>query len=305
MVAHTDIDLSVTLWREGIADSALCGAIQADRYHSPEDYYVSVAVVDLFGQSPDDEAIDSQLLFGERVKLLCLSPRYPSFAIVQNYTDHYVGYVAHDALRPLDASYTPTHRIINPQTPVFRSTNIKSRPQTILSIGSLVQMCDNDGILAKISFGNGFAWVSLHHLRAIDEASGDFVADAKRFLHLPYLWGGRSGFGLDCSAFIQMSLGVNGHDTPRDSHQLQESLGDDISHFLVAAHKGDYRELRHGDMIFWPGHCGIICDGLQLLHANAGSMSVACKPLGDEIARILEREQLAPCAIKRLATYHS
>jgi cell wall-associated NlpC family hydrolase len=107
--------------------------------------------------------------------------------------------------------------------------------------------------------------------------AGDFVAQAERFLGAPYLWGGRSARGIDCSALVQLALLAAGREAPRDSDMQAALLGTELP--ARAA-------LRRGDLVFWKGHVGIMRDRDTLIHANAHHMAVAAEPFGPAAARI-------------------
>jgi cell wall-associated NlpC family hydrolase len=130
------------------------------------------------------------------------------------------------------------------------------------------------------------------HLQPIDSSEPDFVASAARFLGTPYLWGGRSNFGLDCSGLVQIALQAAGINCPRDS-DLQATLGQPV------AFDGKLDALRRGDLVCWRGHIGIVSAPGRLLHANAFHMAVADEPLAGAVERIA-RSGLAITAIRRL-----
>ncbi|MDH3581098.1 MAG: NlpC/P60 family protein, partial [Hyphomicrobiales bacterium] len=132
------------------------------------------------------------------------------------------------------------------------------------------------------------------HMVPVSETVDDFVAVAERFTGTPYLWGGRTSFGLDCSALVQVSLQAAGAAPPRDSDMQEAVLGEALD---VAT---DLSALRRGDLVFWKGHMGVMRDPVNLLHADAHHMAVASEPLQDAVARIAEAKGPVT-SIRRLA----
>jgi cell wall-associated NlpC family hydrolase len=127
-----------------------------------------------------------------------------------------------------------------------------------------------------VTANNGF--IPLRHLAAIESTEPDYVAVAERFLGVPYLWGGKTSLGLDCSALVQVALNACGIACPRDSDMQENALG--------APRAVDLSNLMRGDLIFWSGHVAIVRDPATLVHANAFHMAVAIETIADAVARI-------------------
>jgi cell wall-associated NlpC family hydrolase len=127
------------------------------------------------------------------------------------------------------------------------------------------------------------------HLRANGD---DFVAEALRFIGVPYLWGGRSARGLDCSALVQLALLGTGRPCPRDSDMQAALVGDELA---------PDAELRRGDLVFWHGHVGILTEPGTLLHANGHHMAVALEPFAPAAARIAAAGGGPVTALRRIA----
>ena len=123
-------------------------------------------------------------------------------------------------------------------------------------------------------------YVPAVHLKPIDDNEADFVAVAERFLGTPYLWGGKTALGLDCSGLVQVALTACGMSCPRDSDMQEAALG------AAVAVAGRRSGLERGDLVFWKGHVAIVRDRANLLHANAFHMAVAIEPIADAVARI-------------------
>lgn len=185
----------------------------------------------------------------------------------------YVGWVKTSRLGAIKPK--PTHIVITRIAPVFSKANIKSPVATRLSMGSVVQGQPSGDF---VETEQGF--IHREHVRAISaKPDVDWVKIAEDFLECPYVWGGVSGFGLDCSGLVQTSLRMGGKDAPRDSDQ-QACMGRAINM------NPDFADLCRGDLVFWKGHVGIMTSPTQLLHANAHHMRVAVEPLTQAADRI-------------------
>lgn len=189
----------------------------------------------------------------------------------------YPGYVGWVKTSHLDETQgKPTHLVAVLTAPVFKTANIKSPVVTHLSMGSAVNGENSDGFA---SGAGGF--IHGAHLRLISAkpVKQDWVTIAESLIGLPYIWGGVSGFGLDCSGLVQTALRMSGGDAPRDSGQ-QAEIGSEVE--ITPEFKG----LKRGDLVFWKGHVGVMQDSTRLLHANAYHMKVASEPLKTAVQRI-------------------
>jgi cell wall-associated NlpC family hydrolase len=175
-----------------------------------------------------------------------------------------------------------------PRTFVYPRADIKVPPLSWLPMGAQVAGRTHDERFVVTETG-GF--VIARHVAPIGAHAGDFVGAAESFLHVPYLWGGKTGIGLDCSGLMQVALAAAGRPAPRDSDMQERELGVLLN---------DDRALRRGDLVFWKGHVGVMRDGETLLHANGHHMQVASEPLAEARARILARDGGDVTAIKRL-----
>jgi cell wall-associated NlpC family hydrolase len=199
------------------------------------------------------------------------------------------------------------------RTPVFAAPTIKRPLVDTLSFGSRVAVAEeglwHDGAeLARLADGR---YVPAQHLAPGDHVEPDWPATAERFVGVPYVWGGRSSLGLDCSALLQLALDAAGIACPRDSDQQQAALGQDLGGEpgakLGSVHDAMQRPgpgslpLRRGDLVFLPRHIGIMLDSARLLHCNAHHMAVAVEPLQRALARIAANQDLKVAAIKRLS----
>jgi len=222
-----------------------------------------------------DAALDNEGLFGETVEIF---ETESGFAHARLLVDGYEGWIDGTALGHLPAA---TAQVTVPMTHVTSTPDIKSPGLFTLSIGSAVQVRAPAGEMVEIAMADGSGFVPAGHLRALDDRAADWVAVAETLIASPYKWGGRSVFGLDCSALVQLALAAGGVRVPRDSGP-QHDIGTEIAG-LGNLQRGD---LQRGDLIFWRGHVGIMLDPDRLLHANAYHMAVAAEPLDQAIDRI-------------------
>lgn len=223
---------------------------------------IAVSVADLC-RAPDGPR-DRQLIYGDAVTVLGDAG---DWRYVQSAKDGYCGYVQGQTLGPLqDAS----HHISSPATHAYESANFKSADLISLSFGSRVMVTAIEGDFAQTSLG----FIPFNHLAPLDTIHSDPAEIAARFLGTPYLWGGNSRWGIDCSGLVQAALLACGMPCPADSDQ-QATLG----HATNEAYQ-------RNDLLFWKGHVAIVSDPQTILHANAGAMSTVYEPIDDAIKRI-------------------
>ncbi len=133
----------------------------------------------------------------------------------------------------------------------------------------------------------------VQHLAPLGERETDWTAVAERFLGTPYLWGGKTSLGIDCSGIVQIAFEACGIAAPRDTDMQQAALGTALP--LDAG----LPPLRRGDLVFWKGHVGFMRDAETLLHANAHHMAVASEPLSTTLERLAKRG-LEPTVVRRV-----
>jgi cell wall-associated NlpC family hydrolase len=270
-------DRRITPARPDLADERLRGSVEAERFATGTPMRVVAASAPLRRFPSPDASLDTEALMGERVTIF---DEHEGFAWGQLAADGYVGFLPSDALGAPGAE--PTHRVSSLRTFLYPGPSLKLPPSTHLSLGAQVAATGAEGGYVRLATG-GF--VHAAHLVPIDAFEPDFVAVAERLVGTPYLWGGKSSLGLDCSGLVQLSLAVAGLAAPRDSDMQERELGETVA---VAA---DLSGLRRGDLVCWKGHIGVMLDEGRLLHANGHHMAV-----GDRAAarcrRAHPREQL-------------
>ncbi|MGD1876833.1 MAG: C40 family peptidase [Kiloniellaceae bacterium] len=268
----SDLDPRLNAFRDDLADARLQDRVKAPRYAQGRLAGVTRGIVDL-RRAPDAGAgLDTQLLFGETVKVF---DQKDNWAWVQSETDGYVGYLDRTTLG--DAPPPPTHRLRALRSFLYPEPNLKTPPLDCLSIASPVTVVATEGAYSNI---HGGGWLYSKHLQPIGDTAPDFTATALEFLGTPYYWGGRSSIGLDCSTLVQLSLACAGLGVRRDSYQQATSVGE-----ILNGLPGDL-DLQRGDLVFSPGHVAIMLDGRHIVHANGFTMSVAVEALEALEARV-------------------
>jgi cell wall-associated NlpC family hydrolase len=263
------LDPRVHPFRPELAARYLKGQVEAARFVEGARHEMVEPVAGLFRTPSHEARLVTQALMGERI--IVYETTGAGWAWGQLETDGYVGWLSANALAKTGRA--ATHKVAVPRTLGFPGPDIKLPPAVALPMGARLVIAQQDERFAVTA--NGWHLPAVH-LAPIKAKQPDFVAIAEEFLHAPYLWGGKTSLGLDCSGLVQVSLQAAGHACPRDSDMQELALGKLSS----------LGELRRGDLVFWKGHVAIACDGETFLHANTHHMAVAIEPAEQTIARI-------------------
>lgn len=259
-----------------VAAMHLAGQVDAERYLEGWPAMVAAPVVDL--RAAPDGPRDRQLLLGAIVTVF---EDLDGWSFVQG-GDGYVGYVQSDRLATVTP---PTHFVATAATHAYAEEDFKSPDLHGLPFGARVKVLDE----RRKFFETNVGFVPKSHLRALDRPFTDPATVAQLHFGAPYLWGGNSTRGIDCSGLVAAALQSCAIPCPADSDMQQADLG--------APFEGAFQR---GDLLFWKGHVGMMVDDTTLIHANAHHMATAYEPVERAILRIEAQGDGPVVARKRL-----
>lgn len=267
------LDRRLNAYRPDLADARLEGQIEASRFVEGEAGTVAVPVADLRPRPEQSAGLDTQLLMGEPVRIF---ERRDGWAWVQSETDGYVGYMAEAEL--VSPAQQTTFWVSQPRTFVYPEPDMKRPRRQVLSTGSRIAVVGEAETRGTryLTLAGGDSVIAAHCVPIGTTSGDDYVSIATRLLETPYLWGGKSAFGIDCSGLVQLSMMMAGRSAPRDSDMQAAGLGEEIG----------FDQLRRGDLVFWKGHVAIMEDKESIIHANGHTMSVAREGLKAAVERI-------------------
>jgi len=276
------LDRRVTPARPDLAARRLEGRVAADRFVDGTPRRVVAASAPLHRAPRRDAPLDSELLCGDLVTVY--EETIEGWAWAECALDGYVGYLPAEALGP--AGPAPTHRVAALRTFRYPGPDLKLPALGHLSMGAalVVEREEERRGTRYAVLADGTAVIA-RHLEPADARAADFVAVAEQLVRTPYLWGGATSLGLDCSGLVQLSLRMAGIACPRDSDQQEAALGAPLS-LATAPEDGRRSGLTRGDLLFWPGHVGLMLDDARLLHASGFHMEVVIEPVTEALPRI-------------------
>ncbi|NKB52805.1 MAG: peptidase P60 [Rhizobiaceae bacterium] len=276
MMNSSPLDRRLNAYRADLANIELTDRVEAASYVSGQAARVVAHFADVYDQ-PDSAVLQTQFLHGHEVTIF---ERKNGWAWVQGKSDQYVGYVRDETLtREGESLISPNHMVAAPRTFIYSNADLKLPRIGYLSVGSNVKVIDQTTTRGTdYSMLDGGGAVVSRHLMKIGDWNDDPVEVAETLLHTPYLWGGSTGFGIDCSGLVWLSQMLCGKRVLRDTDQQANSIGQEIAL--------DFGRLQRGDLVFWKGHVGMMADSENLLHANGNSMDVSLEPLNAAVERI-------------------
>jgi NlpC/P60 family/Bacterial dipeptidyl-peptidase Sh3 domain len=261
-----------------VAHVTLRGKVDADTFVEGEAASVVVPVTDIL--AAPGGARDRQLLMGDAVMVL---ERRAGHAFLQSAKDGYCGYVSEDALGP---AITPTHWVAVPASHLYPVADMKRQETAALSFGACLRIVSETDRFFQTAAG----FVPRPHLRPLAETFTDPAEVAMMFLGTPYLWGGNSRSGIDCSGLVQAALLASGIACPGDS-DMQQVLGQPVTGIGA---------LRRNDLLFWNGHVALALDESRMIHANAFRMAATVEGIAEGVTRIAAQGDGEPTALRRV-----
>lgn len=276
------LDPRLTPARTDLAAAHLRGNVEAAAFAEARKAQVSRAIVGLFKYPDEPSGQQTQILFGETFSAY---EERDGWVWGQCDLDNYVGYARAGSFSPPEAV---THRVQTLATPLFVAPDVKHGAREVLPMNAKLAVTDAGGRFARLTNG---LYVFARHLAPLDAVVSDWVSVAERFVGVPYVWGGKTWTGIDCSGLVQTALEAGGIKSPRDTDMMEAALGAALS--LDA-------KLKRGDLIFWKGHTGIMLDSVRLIHANGFAMQVSVEPLNVVNERTRALESLPICSIRRI-----
>ncbi|SCB38371.1 C40 family peptidase [Rhizobium multihospitium] len=267
------LDRRLNAFRPDLAEASLKGKVEAERFVEGSSARITVPVIALRPKPDLASGIDTELLMGEEVTVF---ERRDGWCWVKALADGYVGYLPEAAIK--EGAAAPTHVVVPQRTFLYPEPELRKPHAAILSMGSLVGVTGTAEARGNhyVVLEDGTAIFAKHVQPIGENRGGDFVDVALRFLETPYLWGGRSGLGIDCSGLVQLALSMTGRAAPRDTDMQAAGLGQPI----------EREELKRGDFVFWKGHVAIMEDPETIVHANGHTMTVARENFDAAIERI-------------------
>jgi hypothetical protein len=277
-----NFDPRITPARPDLAAAFLYGKVNAQKFVGGSVRQVGCGVVDLRGAPSYDAGLQTQLLYGEQFTVY---EDKDGWVWGQAALDGYVGYALSEHFTDPGMA---THRVISLSTPLLNAPDVKMGAPDMLPMNSKLTILQGGERFVRLDDG-GYVFVG--HIGPLDNPISDWVAVAEQFVGVPYVWGGKTAAGIDCSGLVQNALEAGGIKSPRDTDMMEAALGASIP--LDA-------DLRRGDLIFWKGHVGLMLDSARIIHANGYFMQVSIEPLVLVRERTLAKEGVPIRTIKRL-----
>jgi hypothetical protein len=265
-------DPRVTPARPDLAAKHLEGKVQSARFVEGTLYEVTAPQAPVRHGPSHSAPLDTEALKGEH--FISYDDNGEGWHWGQLKSDGYVGWVPSFALGP--PSEQLTHRVSVQRTLMFPGPSIKLPPIESLPLGSQLNIARFEQDFAVNADGG---YLPAKHVMPLNTVELDFAEVAERFVGTPYLWGGKTSFGVDCSGLVQVALTATGIQCPRDSDMQERALG-------LSVEPVDFSNLQRGDLIFWSGHVAIVCNASRIVHANAFHMAVVVEPVAAAMRRI-------------------
>jgi len=278
----TKFDTRVTPARPDLAAAFLKGKVAAERYAEGRVMQAARGVVELRAAPSQNAGLHTQLLFGEHFTVF---ENKGGWLWGQAALDGYVGYARAEEF---GEAGTGTHKVISLATPLLNAPDVKKGARDMLPMNATLSLAESGERFDRLTDGS---YVFAGHLAPLGTRASDWISVAEQFVGVPYVWGGKTSAGIDCSGLVQNALQAGGIKSPRDTDMMETQLGSSVP--LDA-------DLRRGDLIFWKGHVGLMLDATRIIHANGYFMQVSIEPLALVRERTLAKESVPVRTIKRL-----
>jgi cell wall-associated NlpC family hydrolase len=262
-------DRRITAARPDLAAAHLKGVVAAARYVEGRTMQVAYGAIGLRTAPALSATLETELLFGENFTVY---ETKDGWVWGQAALDSHVGYAEADAFAHPGAA--ATHRVVARATPLLSAPDVKQPSRAILPLNAKLHIAETGERFSRLADG-GF--VFSEHVAPLSSRAPDWLAIAEAYVGVPYVWGGKTFAGVDCSGLVQMSLEAAGIAAPRDTDLMESALGTPLPHDVA---------LRRGDLVFWKGHMGAMVDGGRLIHASALAMQVVIEDFASARARI-------------------
>jgi len=266
-----DLDRRINAFRPDLAAEHLRDSVEATRYVQGHVARVTAGAASLHAGPGHDMPVVTQIIYGDDVTVY---DEAGNWAWVQNNRDGYVGYLPSGILS--GDMQQPTHKVTALSTFAYGQPNLKTPLPYKLYMNSRLLVVGEVDDFMQLADGR---FVHKAHVGVLADIADDFVSVAERYVEVPYLWGGRTSDGIDCSGLVQVAYEFAGLSCPRDSDMQQELDGRDLD-------LGGMEEMQRGDLIFWKGHVAIMVNDMMLLHANAHYMKVAIETFHKVVSRV-------------------
>lgn len=249
---------------------------------TPRPMVVEAAVAPLKSAPDPYGPLDATLLHGQR---FAVYEAAEGWCRGRAERDGYIGYVPAATLG--EPGPDPTHCVALPATHLYAAPTIKAEPLGMLFLNAAVVVVGEEGAFCRLSSG---LHIEKTHLVPLDTPAPDVVAIAEMFRHAPYLWGGNTVQGIDCSGLVQVALHRCSIPALRDSDMQEATLGRALD---------PDTPLQRGDLVFWRGHVGIMTGPDTILHATEYTLRVVEEAYAPMRAR-LAAGGLDVTSVKRL-----
>ncbi|WP_445785243.1 C40 family peptidase [Sphingorhabdus sp.] len=267
-------DKRTTPIRGDLADISLAGKLFAPHYAVPMLRTGIAPVTEIYAEAHATSMPVSALMHGEEFAVLDVAGDWAWGYCLH---DNYLGYVR---FAELGDDFDATHIVSAAATLLVVAPSAKARVLARYPMGAQL-LCGSPSECGNyLACENGF--VPRAHLSEMGSVAASPADLAEQLIGTPYSWGGRSGDAIDCSGLVQLVFGLKGIMAPRDADMQQADFGADLP---------DSAMLQRGDLVFFPGHVGIMADAENIIHANGSAMAVSVEPLADATARFAEHDE--------------